>query len=223
MTMRLGQPPRASSFRSFLWYVAVFHLGWIAWPFLVYPRLAALGETTLVYAIFNIGIRLLVWVAPVLIYLRDVDGLEPFGYLKLKENVPRGLLVAVGLTLLNLAGSSLRFGPPHLAAQRVTWNSVFGTSMLVGFIEEIPYRGFMLQKFAERVGFLAASVITSILFVAIHVPGWIALGMWRTTLALTIFVFGLVMAWAFKFARSLWAPIVAHSANDFLSFMLFGS
>jgi membrane protease YdiL (CAAX protease family) len=26
----------------------------------------------------------------------------------------------------------------------------------------------------------------------------------------------------FKYARSLWAPIVAHSANDCLSFVLFG-
>ena len=103
----------------------------------------------------------------------------------------------------------------------MTWNSVFGTSFLVGFIEEIPYRGFMLQKFAERVDFWLANLITSLLFLAVHVPGWLALHLLSADRMATIFIFGVVMALAFKFAKSLWAPIVTHSTNDFLSFVLF--
>jgi hypothetical protein len=57
------------------------------------------------------------------------------------------------VTALNLAGSVARFGLPHLSMEALTWNSVLGTSFFVGFIEEIPYRGFMLQKFTERLGF----------------------------------------------------------------------
>jgi membrane protease YdiL (CAAX protease family) len=34
-------------------------------------------------------------------------------------------------------------------------------------------------------------------------------------------VFGIVMALVFKYSRSLWAPVITHSANDFLSFVLF--
>ena len=94
--------------------------------------------------------------------------------------------------------------------------------MFVGFIEEIPYRGFMLQKFEARLGFWAANLVTSLLFVAIHLPGWIALHQLSVDRVATIFVFGVVMAVVFKYARSLWAPIVAHSANDCLSFVLFG-
>ena len=30
-------------------------------PYLVYPRLSAVGDTTLAYALLNLGIRLLVW------------------------------------------------------------------------------------------------------------------------------------------------------------------
>jgi membrane protease YdiL (CAAX protease family) len=103
----------------------------------------------------------------------------------------------------------------------VTWNSVLGTSFLVGFIEEIPYRGFMLQKFAERVGFWAATLITSALFVAVHLPGWLALHTFRSTTAVTIFVLSVVLSLAFRYAKSLWAPILTHSANDFLSFVIF--
>ena len=207
--------------RFFLSYVIAFHLVWVAWPYIVYPRLIAVGDTTLTYALLNIGLRLLLWVVPVLLYLRFVDRVEPLGYLKLKRRVQRGVVVALVLTVLNFLGSIARFGPPHPDMRSVTWNSMLGTSFLVGFIEEIPYRGFMLQKFAERVDFWLANLITSLLFVAVHVPGWISLHMLTADRAASIFVFSVVMAAVFKYSDSLWAPVVAHSGNDFLSFVLF--
>jgi CAAX protease family protein len=205
----------------FLVYVVVFHSVWAFWPYFGYPRLVSVGERTLTYAVLNLSIRLLVWVAPVFVYLRFVDGVQPLEYLKLTRNVRRGLVIALVLTILNLLGSMLRFGLPHPSMQRVTWNSVLGTSFLVGFIEEIPYRGFMLQKLGERVSFWIANLITSLLFLAVHVPGWLALHILRLDTAITIFVFGAVMGIVFKYSESLWAPIVTHSTNDFLSFVLF--
>jgi hypothetical protein len=101
----------------------------------------------------RIGLRLLIWVLPVLLYLRYVDGVGPFGYLGLRRHVGRGVAVAAGVTALNLLGSIARFGPPYPVAQSITWNSVLGTSLLVGFIEQIPYRGVILQKLAERIDF----------------------------------------------------------------------
>ena len=59
------------------------------------------------------------------------------------------------------------------------------------------------------------------LFLAVHVPGWLALHILRLDTAITIFVFGAVMGIVFKYSESLWAPIVTHSTNDFLSFVLF--
>ncbi|HZM96562.1 MAG TPA: CPBP family intramembrane glutamic endopeptidase [Vicinamibacterales bacterium] len=212
---------RATAFAPFVAYVVVFHLAWIAWPFVVYPRLTTLGDATLAYALLNISLRIQLWVAPVVLYLRQVDGIEPLEYLKLRHHVGRGIAVALVVTALNLAGSVARFGPPHPWTQALTWNSVLGTSFFVGFIEEIPYRGFMLQKFAERVGFWMATVLTSLLFVAIHVPGWIALHMLTIDRAASIFIFAVVMAIVFRYSRSLWAPIIAHSANDCMSFLLF--
>jgi membrane protease YdiL (CAAX protease family) len=212
---------RPSELAPFLAYVVTFHLAWAAWPYFLYPKLTAIGERTLQYAVLNLSIRLLVWVLPVFLYLRYVDGVDPVGYLKLKHHVRRGVAVALLLTAINLVGSIARFGLPHPTMQRVTWNSMLGTSFLVGFIEEIPYRGFMLQKFAERVDFWLANLITSLLFLAVHLPGWMALHMLRADTATTSFIFSAVMAIAFRYADSLWAPIVTHSANDFRSFVLF--
>lgn len=221
MVLTPDVPARRTSLAPFLVYVVTFHVAWAAWPYYLYHRVSAIGQKTLAYALVNLGIRFLVWVLPVFGYLRYVDRVDPLAYLKLNQNVRRGLLVALALTALNVAGMFLRFGPPHLSTQWVTWNSVLGTSFFVGFIEEIPYRGFMLQKFAERFGFWPATLITSVLFVEVHVPGWLALHMFRAELPISIFVFGVVMAIAFRYSRSLWAPIAAHSANDFLSFVVY--
>jgi len=206
----------------FLVYVALFHLAWAAWPWLLYPTLtAALGEDTLAYAVVQLSIRCTAWIAPVWLYLRYVDRVDPIEYLSLKRRVGRGLVYALVLTAVNLVGMIARFGMPHPTMARVTWNSIIGTSLLVGFIEEIPYRGFMLPKFAERLNFWTANLTTSLLFVAIHVPGWMALHTLRAGTAVTIFIFGFVMAAVFRWSGSLWAPIVTHSANDFLSYVVF--
>lgn len=208
-------------FAPVLAYVVLFHLAWIAWPFFVYPRLTAIGNGTLAYALLNISIRLLLWVTPVFLYLCRVDRVDPLEYLRLTHHVRRGVIVAAFVTLVNFAGSLARFGAPHPSMESLTWNSVLGTSFFVGFIEEVPYRGFLLQKFSERIGFWAATLLTSLLFVAIHVPGWIALQVLTVDRAASIFIFAVVMAVVFRYSGSLWAPIIAHSANNFLSFMIF--
>src|SRR5215468_4335728 len=162
-----------TSFAPFLVYVAAFHLLWIAWPVLLYPRVQTFGSATLAYAAIALSVRFLYWIAPVLLYLRYIDGVNPFEYLRMTPPVRRGLIVAIVLTAINVIGTFARFGRPHLSLERVTWNSVLGTSFLIGFFEEIPYRGFMLRKFSERMNVWLANLVTSLLFLSIHLPGWI--------------------------------------------------
>src|SRR3954454_14416418 len=107
-TTALRPDRRQSAMAPFLTYVLVFHLAWACWPYFGYPRVVAVGDRTLEYAILNISIRLIVWVLPVWVYLRFVDGVEPFEYLKLRQHVGRGLVIAIVLTTLNLLGSMLR-------------------------------------------------------------------------------------------------------------------
>jgi len=189
--------------------------------FVIYPWMRSLGERTLGYALVNVSIRLAVWVLPVFLYLIYVDGVNPVEYLKLKQNWKRGVILGIVLSAINFFGSMIRFGVPHPTAQSLTWNSVVSTSILIGFIEEIPYRGFMLQKFSERYGIWIATLVSSILFLAIHLPGWISLHLLKVSSVVSVFVFGLVMAIVFRYAKSLWAPIITHSTNDFMAFVIF--
>jgi len=206
---------------GFVIYLVLFHAAWVAWVYLVYPRLRLLGEATLWYALMNLTLRLLIWVVPVFIYLRWIDRVGALDYLKLKSHWQRGLLIAVGFSILNFLLSLARYGWPHPRPGAVTWNSILGTSLLIGFVEEIPYRGFIFQKLAERFSLTTATLLSSLLFLLIHVPGWISLHLLHTGTIIFVFVFGVVMVILFRWTKSLWAPILSHSLNDFMSAVLF--
>lgn len=208
-------------FSPFIAYLLLFYGFWIGWIYLIYPPMQALGTATLTYALASIVARLLLWVVPVFLYLRYIDHVNPIIYLKLNQYWGRGILVGLALSLLNFLGMLLRFGPPHLSMQYVTWNSILGTSILVGFVEEIPFRGFIFQKFQERLPFWIANLLSSLLFLAIHLPGWILLHALTWSNVISIFVLGVIFVIIFYFSKTLWSSIITHSLNDFLSAVLF--
>jgi membrane protease YdiL (CAAX protease family) len=115
----------------------------------------------------------------------------------------------------------IRFGIPNPNAQSITWNNVLSTSLLIGFVEELPYRGFILQKLQERLSFWVANAVSSLLFLAIHLPGWISLHMLSAETFVFVFIFGMLMSIVFRYSGSLWSAIIAHSLNDFLNAVVF--
>ena len=206
---------------SFVLYLALFNAAWTTWVLLGYPHLRALGEQTLAYALINIGVRLVIWVLPVFAYLRYVDGVDPIVYLKLRQHWIRGVVVALIFSALNFLLLLMQHGSPHFRSAALSWNSILSTSLLIGFVEEVPYRGFVFQKLAERFSLTSAALLSSVLFLAIHLPGWISLHLFKTATAVFVFVFGFLMVVLLRYAKSLWAPIISHSLNDFFSAVLF--
>ena len=75
--------------------------------------------------------------------------------------------------------------------------------------------------FRTRMNFWLANALASLLFVGIHLPGWLSLHLFSWPLAVNIFAFGFVMGILFRLTRSLWSCIIAHDGNDFVSFVLF--
>ena len=207
----------------FLAYLALFYLAWtIVWVNGVYPLAnVAIGNATLAFALIDFVCRLAIWVLPVFAYLRYIDNVNVVEYLHLKKQWRRGVIVGLTVSVVNFMGTVARIGLPVWGGASITWNSVLGTFILVGVFEEIPFRGFVLQKLQERFGFVASMIISSMLFVGAHLPGWIRLGSLTGSNIVFIFGFGAVMALIFRYSRSLWAPIIAHSLNDGLSFVLF--
>ena len=208
---------------AFILYLAFFYLAWtFVWVHGVYPwATKTVGNATQAYALVNIVFRLLIWILPVFWYLRYIDHVDALEYLQLKRYWRRGVVIGLTLSVINFLGTMLRIGQPAWSSASVTWNSVLGTSVLVGVFEEIPFRGFMLQKLRERFDFVTSTVISSVLFVCVHIPGWIMLGSLSASRMAYIFAFGAVMAIVLRYSQSLWAPIISHSLNDCLSFVIF--
>ena len=207
----------------FVGYLAFFYLSWtFVWVHGIYPWAnKTLGSATLAYALVNILFRFLIWVLPVWGYLRWIDRVDVWDYLQLTQSWRRGVAVGLTLSVINFIGTLARVGHPDWSHANITWNSVLGTSILVGVFEEIPFRGFILQKLQERFDFATSTAASSLLFVVAHVPGWIMLGSLTASRVAYIFAFGVIMAIIFKYSRSLWAPIIAHSLNDGLSSVVF--
>ena len=69
-------------------------------------------------------------------------------------------------------------------------------------VEEVYFRGFLLNKLWQAVGFWRANLGSSLLFGLIHVPGWHALGRFATPFVAAdlvgIVIFGMLFGWAMR-------------------------
>jgi membrane protease YdiL (CAAX protease family) len=206
---------------NFFIYLAAFLGSWTIYVLWAYPHVQALGEETFSYAFASLAIRLVLWVLPVLLMVRIDDAAEPLRTLGLFENASRGLLIGLGLAAIMLAIALLRFGWPRDIGTHVTWNGILSTSLGIGFFEEIPFRGYVLQKLWTRMNFWLANILTSLIFVSVHLPGWFSLQRFMPSLALNVFLIGFFLGVLFRYSRSLWSCIIVHDVHNFISAVLF--
>jgi len=198
---------RQSSLWPLVIYIALFFSAWTAWVLYGYPRLQLLEPRTLGYALTNLTVRSVIWLAPAFLFIRSIDRRNPIDYLRLAQNWQRGIWVGLVVAALNFVGSSVRFGMPHLEGDAMTWNTVLSTSCAIGMIEEVPFRGVILQKLEPQYGWLLANFLET----------------WRAGTAIVVLGLGFVFGVAFRMSGSLWSAVIAHSTNDFFSAMLFRS
>jgi membrane protease YdiL (CAAX protease family) len=184
--------------------------------------MTTLGDNSLRYALVNIGIRLVVWIIPVFLFLKHVDHVDDaLDYLRLRSNWRRGVIVGIAFALAILLGTILMRGLPDFHKVRFTWNSFLSTTLLIGVVEEIPFRGLMLRKLEEQFDFWLANLFSSLLFLGIHLPGWITLHLFKWQSVISVFLLGFVFSIVVKLTRSLWSSIIAHGGNNFINSVLF--
>ena len=207
---------------AFSIYVVSFFLVWTGYVLWVYPWMTTLGDNSLRYALVNIGIRLVVWIIPVFLFLKYVDHVDDaLDYLRLRSNWRRGVIVGIAFALAILLGTILMRGLPDFHKVRFTWNSFLSTTLLIGVVEELPFRGLMLRKFEEQFDFWLANLFSSLLFLGIHLPGWITLHLFKWQSVISVFLLGVLFSIVVKLTRSLWSSIIAHGGNNFTTFVLF--
>lgn len=202
-------------------YLVLFYIFWtLARLFWVLP-----GPETLSEGLLEAFVKGSIWILPVFMYLKILDRVHPIAYLKLNKK-PKAVLWTVNAILITAVFlyiiNHLLFGAEFQIVKGFPlWlNAV----VLVGIIEEIVFRGFILQKFMKFMKFYKANVLTSLLFILIHVPIWIATAVPFSSMiliSLEIFILSLILGYLFKRSGSLWGVIVLHSAHNLLVFLGF--
>jgi membrane protease YdiL (CAAX protease family) len=174
----------------------------------------------------QISIRLITWTIPVLAFLA-ITKRDILLFLALRRNALRGFCWGIVAGLAIISGQAA-FLYATKGTVRINldlgWGLWWKAIILVGFSEEVVFRGFVMRHLCARTHFGVANLIQSCLFLLIHCPGWLLLGQFvypgivhsaGYILALSIF-----LGFVANKSRSLWACMLIHSASNFSSFAI---
>ena len=169
-------PGMAKHLRSGVLLVVLFVFS--AWSL----RVALLNFDTLsdltLAGVLNEALRAIIFVGPVFLYLRYVEKAPALAFLRISRPhasfgwvIPlAGTLFVVWYVLLDqIVGDGMLAD----VAPAVVLFTILSPATLV---EEIFFRGFLLNEFWQTTGFWRANLASSSLFALVHFPGWFALG-----------------------------------------------
>ncbi|MDU4960364.1 MAG: type II CAAX endopeptidase family protein [Sporomusaceae bacterium] len=206
-------------------HIVIFFAFWSIYAVFIAPYVK--GQNNLLFNLISPIIKLLVWTAPVLIILSR-EKKDIVSCLKLYKNsdncIRWSIISGIAIVGYNLLVSHL-FYQDFFFNPFFAWHKWLGGVILVGFTEEVLFRGYFLQRLITCFPFWMANVITSVLFLLIHFPGWyahsaqMAQGVFEWLLLMAfIFGFSLAEGWSLRKSNSLWPCIIMHSLNNFMSY-----
>jgi membrane protease YdiL (CAAX protease family) len=166
--------------------------------------------------------KVLLWVIPATVLLRSSGHRlrDTLGLSRVRSIV----LWGGGVGLLFAAGGLVTRAVMHqtLFTPRLGW-PLLGGVIVAPVVEELAFRGAVLQTLLARYRFLLANTFTALFFVGIHLPGWYFLCRLSIMLAMPIggalsilfigWILGLV---AFK-SNSVAASTLTHVLNNLCS------
>lgn len=173
-------------------------------------------------AIMSALIKIVIWMIPVILFVKFVEKRKPFIYLGLRQHFNKGLQWAGWSSVILISFYFLLnfVVLDHPFNLQLSFNTWLNTIILVGFTEEIVFRGFLLKKLNETYHFWLANIITSLLFVSIHFPIWFYKGLFVfpniLSPILTVFLISIIFGVIYQKSNSLWSVIILHSLYNLL-------
>jgi membrane protease YdiL (CAAX protease family) len=171
---------------------------------LVIPYSAAVG----------LLLKVAVWGVPAYFFPKWVDSANPNDFLLLNK-APQVRWIA--LSAVFLAAYSFLI---HAGKMEIKSFSVFyfvSAIVLSPIIEEIAFRGVVLQKLNQLVGFMSANTVTAVLFALYHIPLWLARGQSVSMVAcLWVVFFSLCLGTFLHQSKSLWTCMIIHAVQNLL-------
>jgi len=211
-------------------YIAVYPVAlFVAWVAAWIVNLALRSRTgwdTHTDTVYWISMKVIVWILPAVLAIRLLERVPVGEFMELRR--PRlgllwGLGVSVLLVAVNYLGKTL---PSHTTLHTPQLSLVFVNAVVVApLVEEITLRGFLLKRLElNGQSFWPANALTTVVFVAMHLPGWYFQGRTTTLIgfaqrAAPLAVLSLLFGWTKKRSGSLYGAIVLHAINNLYSAM----
>jgi membrane protease YdiL (CAAX protease family) len=214
--------------RSYIyWYPLLLVFAWIgAWLLNLGVRSAFHWDVT-ADTVYWIAMKLLIWLMPVCALILVVEGKKLVDFLELRRfwrGTAWGLLaglVVVTADFLLVAHPSRR----HLTVPEP------GAAFLNGVVmapitEEITFRGFFLERLQlNGISFWRCNLVTSAVFIAMHMVGWTFQGRIGSPVHLVqtvapLLLLSLFFGWLKQKTGSLYAPLAIHVLNNVYQFAL---
>ncbi len=177
--------------------------------------LAQLLAVVMRFVAFLLPTLLAIWLNP---WDRMSNYRSMFGHVR--SGVMWGIAVGAAIITLNVLTAGL-LGRLSIPSSQRLYDATFVALSWAVLFEELTYRGYLLRDLQTFVSSSVAAIISALVFVAIHVPGWVLVVHLPADQFLrhsvSIFLLGLVLAWSLKRSRSIYAPLIAHAANNFAS------
>jgi membrane protease YdiL (CAAX protease family) len=214
--------PSARTF--FLAWPALLFVAWIAaWRVDLALR-ARLHWDAPTDTIYWVAMKALLWVLPVLVAIRVLERARLADFLALR-GVARGVRWALGVGAVLVAVTFVgRTWPGGLVWRRPDWSLMFLNAVVVApIVEEMALRGYALTRLSlNGHRFWTANVLSTLLFVAMHLPGWLFNGR-VTSLAtflpplIPLALLSLLFGWVKMRSDSLYASMLLHGINNLYS------
>ncbi|HSE61275.1 MAG TPA: type II CAAX endopeptidase family protein [Candidatus Saccharimonadales bacterium] len=101
--------------------------------------------------------------------------------------------------------------------------ALFSATIITPLFEEFLMRGAILGNLQYSYSFWKASILSSLMFLGLHLPGWFFLGTLTENLtkpaggAISIFLLGLAFSYVVRRSKSFMGSAIAHSLNNLSS------
>jgi membrane protease YdiL (CAAX protease family) len=181
-------------------------------------------------AAFSMLAKIMLWAFPAALFGYWARRTNPIEYLGLSA-IPSSkkwtiCLITISLWCLVIFSFELAAGHKTVSIGTGIESGIvsrFAIFILTPLIEEIFFRGLVLKEISVFIRFAFSNIVTSLLFVGIHLPYWISSGIQPHEIARTslgVFLFSLFAGWLYFFSKSIWPPTAAHMANNILAFFI---
>lgn len=175
------------------------------------------------WVIFNQIVKLGIWIIPIYIIIKYFQKKNFLEYVGLKKwDINSIKLSVIASALLGIFNFTAIIARQNFNLSGLNYllplSIIIGTTIAAPFIEEIFFRGFILNIASENWGFWKGNIITSIFFVIIHWPNWLFFSNFNWFSSFYLFIFSLLCGLIVRHGKGvIWGAMLFHFVNNYIA------